>query len=799
VRQRVVTPLPIDDVLPEVIAAVRGGPVVLVAPPGAGKTTRVPPALRDSAGVEGQIWVVQPRRVAARAVARRIASERGGEVGQEVGYHVRFDRQVGRATRIVAVTEGILLRRLQADPFLEGIEAVVFDEFHERRLGSDLALGLCRELATELRDDLKLVVMSATMDPGPVAEWLGAAVVHSEGRTYPVTVERLLRPDERRLPDRMAWGVRRALDQLEGRGDVLAFLPGVRSIRWTAERLVDVPVEVVPLYGALPPAEQDRALEPGAGQRVVLATNLAETSLTVPGVAAVVDSGLAKVLHHDPGTGLDKLVTQRISLASADQRSGRAGRVAEGWALRLWTEREERAMVAQLAPEVERLELAGTLLQLLAWGQRPEAFAWLQPPPPHHLAAAESLLQELGAVHGGLLTARGKRLAELPVHPRLGVLLLEAQRLGHGGDGARIAALLSERDPFRGRREVRRGSPSDLVDRVDALERGEADRGATRQIHRVARRLASQVRRDPSQRGTDRDEALGRAVLAGWPDRVARRRRGGSERARMVGGKGVVQQGSAVDAELFVAVDVQPGEEAVVRLASAVEPEWLDTEEVVVSELVDGKVSARRVTRYRDLELASHPAPVDPVGAAEALVDWGASHLDEVQPREGAWPQLLARMEACRRWDERVPEVDEALLRSMLPVVCAGRRSVAQVRRADWCGALRDVVGWPMWQRIGSLAPTTLKLPGGRSTKVDWSGERPVIRVRIQQVLGLATTPTVGGGREPVLVHLLAPNMRVQQITDDLEGFWRGSYQDVRKQLRGRYPKHAWPEDPLDG
>ena len=796
--------LPIDEVLSDVIDAVSAGPVVLVAPPGAGKTTRVPPTLVDRGEVEGQVWVVQPRRVAARAVARRIAAERGERVGDEVGYHVRFDRRVSDRSRIVAVTEGILLRKLQADPFLEGIGAVVFDEFHERRLGSDLALGLCRELVREVRDDLRLVVMSATMDPAPVATWLDARVVHSEGRAYPVTLERLLRPDDRADPagiaDLVAWGVRRALDEVGGRGDVLAFLPGVRTIQWTAERLADLPVEVVPLYGALSPVEQDRALRPGDGQRVVLATNLAETSLTVPGVRAVVDSGWAKVMHHDPTTGLDQLVTERISLASADQRSGRAGRVAEGWALRLWTEREERALAAALAPEVERLELAGTLLQLLAWGQAPAAFPWLQAPPDHHVAAGLDLLEQLGAVERGTITGRGRRLASLPLHPRLGRLLLEAHRLGHGAEGAQLAAWLSERGGGGRRREAGGHTPSDLVDGLQAfLSNG--PRGARAAVRKVAERLQRAVARDPvTHADVGRDEALGRAVLAAWPDRVARRREPGSSRARMVGGKGVVQEGSSVRSELFVAVEVQPGgADAVVRQASAVDEAWLTTEERVVGQLVDGVVSARRVRTYCDLELASHPAPFDPDEAVHALVAWGEGHLDDVVPSDGSFPQLLARARLARRFDERVPAIDDDLLCTLLPVTCRGCRSLAQVRRADWVGALRDQLGWPVWQRIEALAPPRIRLPRGRSAAVDYLGERPVVRVRIQEVLGLVTTPRVGEGAEPVLLHLLAPNQRVQQITDDLEGFWRGSYRDVRKELRGRYPKHAWPEDPTAG
>jgi len=780
--------LPIDEVLPEVIGRSSEGPVVLVAPPGAGKTTRVPPALLSE--VAGEVWLVEPRRVAARAAARRIAREQGCRLGDAVGYQVRFDRKRGPHTRLVAVTEGILLRRLQADPFLEGIDAVVFDEFHERRLDADLGLALVQALRRELREELRVVVMSATLDPGPVAEWLGGAVVHSEGRAYPVEVRHLPRPDERRVADRVADGVREALAHP---GDVLAFLPGVRDILHTAERLVRVDAEVLPLYGALSPADQDKVLTPGAGRRVVLATNLAESSLTVPGVRSVVDSGLAKQLQHDAGTGLDRLETVRIPLDSADQRAGRAGREAPGLCLRLWTERQTQALAARQVPEIARLDLAGPALQLLAWGEDPRSFAWFEAPPAHHLEAAMELLGLLGAVEGGRLTARGKALAELPLHPRLGQLLLEAATRGHGEEGAWVAALLSERDPLRGAVGVG-VSGSDLLDRVDALRGGAGHRGAREALKRVASRLVRLAPRGGA-RG-ERAEAVGRAVLAAWPDRVVCRREAGSPRGVMVGGKGVVQEGSAVRDRLFVAVDVQPGPEAVVRQASAVEESWLPLEERVVSELVKGKVAARRVVAYRDLELSSHPAPVDRADAAQALVAWGEAHLDALLPVTDAWAQLRGRLAAAQRHDARYPDVDDAWLRTLLPVVCRRCRSAAQVRQADWAGAVRDALGWPLWSRLEQLVPERVKLPRGRSAKVDWSGPRPVVKVRIQHVLGLHDTPKVGGGREPVLLHLLAPNQRVQQITDDLAGFWAGSYHEVRKQLRARYPKHAWPEHP---
>lgn len=784
---RVPLKLPIEAVLPQVVAASAEGPVVLVAPPGAGKTTRVPPALLGT--VPGQVWLVEPRRVAARAAARRMAAEGGDRVGERVGYQVRFDRKVGPATRLVVVTEGILLRRLQADPFLEGIDAVVFDEFHERRLDADLGLALVQALRRELRDDLRLVVMSATLDPGPVADWLGGRVVHSEGRAYPVEVERLARPDPRPLDAVVADGVRRALAH---EGDVLAFLPGVREILRTADRLAGLDAEVLPLYGALDARSQDRVFSPGPRRRVVLATNLAESSLTVPRVRTVVDAGLARQLVHDPGTGLDRLETGWIPMDSADQRTGRAGREAPGRCLRLWTERQEAAMAPRQVPEVARLDLAGAVLQLLSWGERPEAFRWFEVPPAHHVDAAMELLGALGALRGDGLSPLGRRLAELPLHPRLGRMLLAAADAGHADDGAWVAALLSERDPLRGWQGPAH-SDSDLLDRVDAVRAGHGHEGARRTLAQVVERLVRRV--DEGPRRVARSEAMGRAVLAAWPDRLVLRRGDGDERGRMVGGKGVVMQGSAVRSRLFVAVDAQPGPEAIVRVASAVDEAWLDVEERVVTAFADGRITSRRVRAHGDLELASHPAPVDRDAAGRVLEAWSVDHLDAVLPTDPAWPQLLGRLRACRRYDPAFPEPDAAWLVTLLPLVCAGCRSVAEVQRADWAGAVRDTLGWPTWSRMEGLAPERVGLAKG-SGRIDWTGPRPVLAARIQQFLGMADTPRVGGGREAVLLHLLAPSRRVQQITDDLAGFWAGSYHDVRKELRARYPKHPWPEDP---
>lgn len=773
----------------DVVDGARTGAVTLRAPPGAGKTTRVPPALLDA--VAGQVLVLEPRRIAARAAARRIATERGTRLGHEVGYQVRFDDRTRPDTRLIVMTEGMLLARLQRDPFLEGVGAVVFDEFHERRLDADLALALVATVRREVRPDLAIVVMSATFDPAPVARWLGDATqVTSEGRSHPVDVETQPRPDERPVADRAAAAVRRALAHP---GDVLVFLPGIRAIRDTANALTGIDAEVLPLYGSMAAEDQDKVLTEGSRRRVILATNVAETSVTVPGIRTVVDSGLAKTLVHDPATGLSRLETQRISRASADQRAGRAGRMAPGRCLRLWTEREDRALIDETPPEILRADLTQAVLQLRAWGEDPHTMPWFEAPPAGAIEAADAVLESLGATRGGQISAVGQQLARLPLHPRIGRLLLEAARHGHADDGAWVAALLSERDPMGPQRPVRPSS-SDLLDRVDVLRRGEGPSGARSALERVAHRLMRHGLPAPSD-PRHRDEAVGRAVLAAWPDRVVRRREADPTRGRMVGGKGVVITRSAVHDPFFVAVDLDDGAEATVRLASAVDPEWLDVERTTETEIDEGTARTRHLWRYGDLVVRSHPAPLDRAAAAHALAAWAERNLERVLPDNQGWHQLLARWRAAHRWDASVPAPDDDGLRSLLPSLCPGLRSAAALRSADWHAGVRDALGWATWQRIQQLAPAEVSLSNGQRFPLDWTGDRPVLSARIQQLLGVRTTPTVGPG-VPVLLHLLAPNRRVQQVTDDLAGFWTGSYQQIRKELRARYPKHAWPEDP---
>ncbi|HEV3343501.1 MAG TPA: ATP-dependent helicase HrpB, partial [Pirellulales bacterium] len=652
-------PLPIDAVLPELLAALgRQSSVVLQAPAGAGKTTRVPPAILDGglAG-SGQIVLLQPRRVAARAAAARIAAERGGKLGDEVGYQVRFERQASRDTRILAVTDGVFVRMLADDPFLEGVSVVLFDEFHERSINSDLALAMVRRIQVDLRPELKLVVMSATLAAEPIAAWLGGCpVVRSEGRTFPVELR--YAPHSPHGP--VAAHVARAVESLLGSttGDLLAFLPGVAEIRQTEHELVAggrVPeVAILPLYADLPLAQQQAVLEPAKHRKIVLATNVAETSLTIEGVTGVVDSGLARVLRLDPALGLDRLETVRISRASADQRAGRAGRTAPGVCLRLWSEREQGGLRDFESPEIARVDLAGPVLELLCWVESDVGrFGWFEPPPPAAIEQALGLLRRLGAWGDRGVTPLGRRMARLPVHPRLGRALIEGHSHGHADRVAMACALLSERDPFRASRqeESRHTSDSDVLDRVAALEAfegsgqrhsevGSIDGGTAKGIIRARKQLLRLLSGEPPERGLSRvsaDEAVLRSLFVAFADRLARRREAQSPRAVMLGGRGArLARSSAVrDAPLFVCVNLsETGKaESLVHLASAVDRGWLPEDELEVAVDVEfdprrERVVAIRRTRLEDLVLdeapTSLPAGFDPApllaqAAAESL------------------------------------------------------------------------------------------------------------------------------------------------------------------------------------
>ena len=860
-------PLPIDEILPELVSALRASPsAVVIAPTGAGKTTRVPPALLGIAG-ERRIVMLEPRRIAARAAARRMAEEGGWKIGEEVGYQVRFDRRWGPSTRIVVVTEGILVQMLQTDPFLEDVGAVVFDEIHERSLQTDLSLAMARRVQREVRPDLRLIAMSATVDPGPIAAYLGdAPVVESRGRLHPVDISYLEgRRDDRPLPGLVAAAVRRVLGETPG--DVLVFLPGFGEIQRCAEALVSPDLVVLPLYGDLPAEQQDAVLRPLSRRKVVLATNVAETSITVDGVTAVVDSGLVRRLRYDPATGLDRLELGKVSRASADQRAGRAGRQAPGVCLRLWGAWEHPALPERETPEILRVDLAPPALQLLAWGETDlAAFDWFEPPDLAALAAAGQLLRRLDATDEQGVTALGRTLARLPVHPRLGRLLLEGHRLDHPREAALLAALLAERDPFpRAGRGAgpRRSSRSDLLDRLDALEAferreaGDLHAGAARTVLQARNQLFEMIRREvgphplaPSpislpppagrggthpgpfgelatvasttsplsrgreggrwERGTGGEDSLLRALLTAYPDRLARRREPKSPRAVMVGGRGVrlADESAVLEPELFLCIEIDagpPGSEALVRKASAVEPDWLPPERLRTTIDLEFDPERERIvawkrTRYDDLVLSETEAPARGEEAERLLVQAAAERLDRALPLDD--PEVasfLTRIRCLAAWmpELALPVFDEARLRDLLPALAAGKRSFAELRRAPLLDLLQGALSWEQLQAVEREAPERLEVPSGSRIRIVYEeGKPPVLAARIQEMFGLAETPRIAAGRVPVLLHLLAPNQRPQQVTHDLRSFWENTYPQVRKELQGRYPKHAWPQDP---
>ncbi|MCC6766298.1 MAG: DEAD/DEAH box helicase [Deltaproteobacteria bacterium] len=842
-------PLPIDPLLPAVVSALaRTNRVVVRAAPGAGKTTRVPAALLDAKiAKDRRVLVVEPRRVAARAAAEFVARERGGAVGGEVGYRVRFARQGGAATKLWFLTEGVLGRDLVRDPFLEDVGVVVLDEFHERHLQSDVALAVVRELQDTVRPDLRLVVMSATLESEALAVYLGnAAVLTSEGRAHPVDVAYDDAGQGRRLDERVAAAVRRAL---EHPGDVLVFLPGAGEIRRAARALAPLAaahaVDVVTLHGDQPLDEQARALRAGPRRRVVLATNVAETALTVEGVTTVVDSGLARVASYDPRTGLDRLRLAAISRSSATQRAGRAGRIGPGRCLRLWSRAEEVGRRAHELPEIRRVDLARAALELAAWSLRnPTTLAWLDAPPPGALERARVLLRDLGALAGDgwAPTPLGRRLLTTPVAPRLGRMLVEAEDLGAPAAGALVAALASERDVVRAARAFGGTSgaaplgagSSDLLVRADlfaevaaagfapgACERAGVDPHAVRVVERTRR----QLRRGAEARGgavpdgccagvgPDDDAVVLRAVLAGFPDRVCRRREPGGRRAVMVGGTGVELAAESVvrDAELFVAVEVEGGErgsEARVRLASAIERAWLaevfpgsvTTAREVVWDRANERIVARTVVRYHDLVLDERVrGDVPPDEVAALLGELARADPQAVVAGREDVRALAARVAFLGRTMPELALPEPAMLvADAVAALAAGARSFAELRRADVVGAVAGLLTHRQRAALAEHAPSQWPLPSGRRVPVDYPADRPpTVAARIQELFGLAASPRLGGGRVAILFELLAPSGRPMQVTDDLASFWRTTYARVRAELRGRYPKHPWPDDPL--
>ncbi|MBU1378398.1 MAG: ATP-dependent helicase HrpB [Alphaproteobacteria bacterium] len=799
--------LPVHEALPDLKASLRAGnAAVLVAPPGAGKTTVVPLELLAEPWVAGgKIIVLEPRRLAARAAAERMAATLGERVGDTVGYRVRLQSRISAATRIEVVTEGVFTRMVLGDPELPGVACVIFDEFHERSLDADLGLALARDAQRLLREDLRLLVMSATLDGAAVARLLdGAAVIESLGRMFPVETRYLGRDapskDGRlRIEDQAVRAVERAL--AEETGSLLVFLPGQGEILRTAERLRErnrPNVEIAPLYGALDPRDQDRAIAPApTGKRkVVLATSIAETSLTIQGVRVVIDCGVARVPRYDPASGLTRLATVRVSRAAADQRRGRAGRTEPGVCYRLWDEAETRALPAYADPEILDADLSGLALDLARWGAKDATdLAFLDPPPSAAFTEARALLQRLEALNrDGVLTAHGRALADMPLNPRLAHMVLKAADTGQAPRAARIAALITERGLG--------GRDADLRHRLDGLER---DRGPrARDAKALAERWAGLSGR------AGKGEALSDGLLLAfaYPERVAKAR-GGQGEFQLVTGRGAfVDPTDALAREPWLAVAELGGGDRRDRvlLAAPLEPAELvafkDQFEIDerLEESGSGRLRAKRLTRLGRLtireEIDDNP---DPALIARALTDrvrregvkilpWGeaATSLREraafLQARDPAWPDLS----------------DEALAASLddwLAPVLLGLRGLNALKPDVLDGALRTLVPWDLQRRLDAEAPVRWTAPTGNSFTIDYAAEAgPRVDVRVQEVFGLAQHPTIGG--TPITMSLLSPGHRPIQTTQDLPGFWKGSWKDVRSDMRGRYPKHVWPEDP---
>ena len=828
-------PLPIDAHLPDLVAKAKASKgLVLVAEPGAGKTTRVPRALLDaSVASAGEILVAEPRRIAARMAAKRVAEELGEAVGRTIGYRVRFDSAVSRDTRVTFVTEGVLARRFQSDPSLSGVAALVFDELHERHLDTDLALARARRLRDTSRPELILVAMSATLEAEPVGAFLDAPIVHVEGRTFPIELRHTEQPDDRPLERQVRAAVVRLLDEGVG-GDLLVFLPGAREIRRAMEACEGPAkahgVDLVPLHGDLPADAQDRAVRPGPRPKVIFSTNVAETSLTIDGVVAVIDSGLARVARHSPWTGMQSLLTAPISRASAAQRAGRAGRTRAGICVRLYTSREHDARPLRDAPEVQRADLAEAALGLLAAGEDPRAFPWFETPPEAALDAAMSLLEKLGAAEEGAITRLGEHLVALPAHPRVARIAIEAKRRGFEEAGAALAALVAEREiRLASRTRFGHGSgprddevgASDLLARLDELEaagprpshgslrHAGLDGRAVRTVIEAKRQLERALRRRDVEvePGFDEEEALLVATLAGFPDRVARRRKEGGRELALAGGGATLDEASVVkDAALMVAVEAQEhAGRTFVRQASAVSLEhlmelFLDRLEDHVGARFDPKLErifgVRELT-FDGLVVERGDAEIDDATAAQALataaLQKGVGRFCDADALEA----LTLRLRFAREHDERLPTIDDAWLEALLVKLCAGRRSFAELRDAgllDWIRAELT----PHRARLDALAPEHVAIPGRARVPVTYEVDRPPwIASRLQDFFSAAEGPKVADGRQPLVLHLLAPNRRAVQVTTDLAGFWERHYPEIQRELRRRYPRHAWPDDPL--
>lgn len=804
--------LPIDEIISDIRARLcAGNSLVLEAPPGAGKTTVVPLILKDEPWLQGhKIVMLEPRRLAARAAARRMASLLNESVGETVGYTMRLDRKVGPKTRIEVVTEGVLVRRLQRDPTLPDTGLVIFDEFHERSLDADLGLALTLEARAALRDDLKIMVMSATLDGVAVASLLGdAPVLRSAGRAFPVETRFLDKPAGDDYAAETVRLIRRAL--CDESGSILAFLPGAGEIRRAATQLeaagLAPDVILAPLYGDLSAVEQDRAISPAptGSRKVVLATAIAETSLTIEGVRVVVDSGKSRLPRFDPASGMSRLETVKVSAAAAAQRRGRAGRTGPGVCYRAWTMEEDRALIAHHPPEIAAADLAPLALDLALWGTGDAAsLAWLTPPPAAALAQARELLQELGALdERGRITAHGKAMAELPVHPRLAHMLINGHGRGHGKEAALIAALLSERDIFRGERAR---ADRDLRSRLEAGP-------SLARLKDTARRLV------PKGVTLDRLDdlhlqAAGELVALAYPDRIAKRRAGLRGVYVMANGRAAtIEEADPLAASDYLAIASLDGDKASARIFLAAPLDLAAIEDLYGAAITrtpkvawDSRqraVTAQEEERLWGLVLAERPLSAPEAERRAAVI----SGIRELGIASLPWTRELdawrARVEFVRRHDPEGgwPDLSDAALIASLETWLApyleGINREAQFAKIDLAVALKSRLDWAQGKKLEELAPSHLAVPSGSRLPLDYGDAGPVLAVRLQEMFGATDTPRVMNGRVAVTLHLLSPAHRPVQVTQDLAGFWARSYMEVKRDLKGRYPKHYWPDDPL--
>jgi ATP-dependent helicase HrpB len=805
------TPLPIDAVLDELARALAtNNTAVLVAPPGAGKTTRVPLALLDAAWLGAKkIIVLEPRRIAARASAERMAHTLGERAGETVGYRVRFGSKVSRATRIEVVTEGIFSRQILDDPELSDVAAVLFDEFHERSLDADLGLALARDAQTGLRDDLRILVMSATLDGARVANLLGGApVISSEGRAFPVVTRYLGRkadaPLERQMADAIATALR------ADPGSVLAFLPGAAEIRRTqnflADRVHDPDTEIVPLFGALDASVQDRAIAPApkGRRKVVLATSIAETSLTIEGVRIVVDSGVARVPRYEPDIGLTRLETVRASRAAVDQRRGRAGRTEPGVCYRLWDEPQTASLAAYTQPEILSADLSSLVLDLAQWGvSDPATLAFLDPPPAPALKEARALLRELGAVDAdGRITGEGQSLRELALPPRLARMIVDSHRLGAGEEAAEIAAVLTERGLG--------GDSVDLDARLDSFRRDRSPRAVS--ARSLAARWASQVAADGKSLSSPAPLSTGVMLALAFPDRVARNRGNGS--FVLANGRGAaVDQASALARAPYIAVAELTGTAANGRILLAaptaladIELRFADQIETADEISFDRGSMALRARRKRTLHaitLSEAPLAVSPSAKNARVLTDGliATGLDKLPWSKSAkqWRDrvMFLRKAEGHSWPDLSDGALVAQREAWLEPALHDKTSLKELSSGDLSDALQTLLPWELRARLEREAPTHFEAPTGSQLAIDYEAEQgPTIAVRLQELFGLNSHPSIARGAVPLVLELLSPAQRPVQVTRDLPGFWRGSYAAVRSDLRGRYPRHPWPEDP---